>query len=377
MTFLRARSSRSRRTRILNPSVNHLLKIVQSGSQSPRNNWILSEGPCLLLELHLQLEELLKGLPLPADPAILVDISTQDDAGVYKINENTALVITTDFFPPLVSDGYEFGLIAATNSISDVYAMGGTPLVALNIMMFPSTRIPMEVYREILRGGNDKAREAGVSIIGGHTIDDYPPKFGLAVIGTVHPDRIITNAGVREGDELILTKPLGTGIILAGHRMEMSTPEQMDSAVRTMQQLNAQGAALMQKYGVRGATDITGFGLAGHALKMARASGVTIRINMSMVPLLPGVYSLADLGCIPGAAFRNLDYTEGETHFAEGLDYNLRMIAHDAQTSGGLLMAVTPQVSMELLKELHASGHPEAAIIGKADGAETAALVLE
>ena len=133
----------------------------------------------------------------------------------------------------------------------------------------------------------------------------------------------------------------------------------------------------MQKYGVRGATDITGFGLAGHALKMARASGVTIRINMSMVPLLPGVYSLADLGCIPGAAFRNLDYTEGETHFAEGLDYNLRMIAHDAQTSGGLLMAVTPQVSMELLKELHASGHPEAAIIGKADGAETAALVLE
>ena len=324
-----------------------------------------------------QLEELLKGLPLPADPAILVDISTQDDAGVYKINENTALVITTDFFPPLVSDGYEFGLIAATNSISDVYAMGGTPLVALNIMMFPSTRIPMEVYREILRGGNDKAREAGVSIIGGHTIDDYPPKFGLAVIGTVHPDRIITNAGVREGDELILTKPLGTGIILAGHRMEMSTPEQMDSAVRTMQQLNAQGAALMQKYGVRGATDITGFGLAGHALKMARASGVTIRINMSMVPLLPGVYSLADLGCIPGAAFRNLDYTEGETHFAEGLDYNLRMIAHDAQTSGGLLMAVTPQVSMELLKELHASGHPEAAIIGKADGAETAALLLE
>lgn len=324
-----------------------------------------------------QLEELLKDLPLPVDPAILVDISTQDDAGVYKINEETALVITTDFFPPLVSDGYEFGLIAATNSISDVYAMGGTPLIALNIMMFPSARIPMEVYREILRGGNDKAREAGVSIIGGHTIDDYPPKYGLAVIGTVHPEKIITNAGVREGDDLILTKPLGTGIILAGHRMAMSTPEQLDSAIRTMKQLNAGGAALMQKYGVRGATDVTGFGLAGHALKMARASGVTIRIEMNRVPLLDGVYSLADLGCIPGAAFRNLDYTEGGSCFADGLDYNLRMIAHDAQTSGGLLMAVSPDKSPELLKELHQSGHPEATVIGRAVARETAALILE
>ncbi len=324
-----------------------------------------------------QLEELLKDLPLPVDPAILVDISTQDDAGVYKINEETALVITTDFFPPLVSDGYEFGLIAATNSISDVYAMGGTPLIALNIMMFPSARIPMEVYREILRGGNDKAREAGVSIIGGHTIDDYPPKYGLAVIGTVHPEKIITNAGVREGDDLILTKPLGTGIILAGHRMAMSTPEQLDSAIRTMKQLNAGGAALMQKYGVRGATDVTGFGLAGHALKMARASGVTIRIEMNRVPLLDGVYSLADLGCIPGAAFRNLDYTEGSSCFAEGLDYSLRMIAHDAQTSGGLLMAVSPDKSPELLKELHQSGHPEATVIGRAVARETAALILE
>lgn len=324
-----------------------------------------------------QLEELLKDLPLPVDPAILVDISTQDDAGVYKINEETALVITTDFFPPLVSDGYEFGLIAATNSISDVYAMGGTPLIALNIMMFPSARIPMEVYREILRGGNDKAREAGVSIIGGHTIDDYPPKYGLAVIGTVHPEKIITNAGMREGDDLILTKPLGTGIILAGHRMAMSTPEQLDSAIRTMKQLNAGGAALMQKYGVRGATDVTGFGLAGHALKMARASGVTIRIEMNRVPLLDGVYSLADLGCIPGAAFRNLDYTEGGSCFADGLDYNLRMIAHDAQTSGGLLMAVSPDKSPELLKELHQSGHPEATVIGRAVARETAALILE
>ena len=324
-----------------------------------------------------QLEELLKDLPLPADPRILVDISTHDDAGVYKINDETALVFTTDFFPPVVSDGYKFGLIAATNSISDVYAMGGTPLLALNIMMFPSSRIPMEVYRDILRGGSDKAREAGVSIIGGHTIDDYPPKYGLAVIGTVHPDKIITNAGAREGDDLILTKPIGTGVILAGHRLQMISGAQLDGAVAAMMQLNATGAVLMQKYGVRGATDITGFGLAGHALKMARASGVTISIDLRRVPLLDGTYSLASLGCIPGAAFRNLDYTEKETRTAEGADYSLRMIAHDAQTAGGLLMAVSPDRSGALIGELHASGHPEASVIGRAMKREEVALVLE
>lgn len=323
-----------------------------------------------------QLEELLKDLHLPADPRILVDISTHDDAGVYKINDETALVLTTDFFPPLVSDGYDFGLIAATNSISDIYAMGATPLVALNIMMFPSSRIPMEVYREILRGGNDKAQEAGVSIIGGHTIDDYPPKYGLAVIGTVNPDRVITNAGVREGDELVLTKPVGTGIILAGHRLKMTTPGQLAAAVLTMKQLNNRGAELMARHSIRGATDITGFGLAGHALKMARASDVTIELYMKNVPLLDGTYSLAEQGCIPGAAFRNLDYTEGDTLPADGLDYTLKMIAHDAQTSGGLLMAVAPERSDKMLRDLHSSGHPEAAVIGKAVRRREASLIL-
>lgn len=322
------------------------------------------------------LEELLAGFPLPDDPGILVDIATHDDAGVYRISDETALVLTTDFFPPLVSDGYEFGLIAATNSISDIYAMGGTPLLALNIMMFPSSVIPLDVYSDILRGGYDKAREAGVSIIGGHSIDDYPPKYGLAVIGTVHPDRIITNTGVREGDQLILTKPLGTGIILAGHRLKMSTPDQLEEVKRMMMRLNNDGARLMQKYDVRGATDITGFGLAGHALKMARGSGVTITLNMSAVPLAGGAYDLAALGCIPGAAFRNLDYTERETRFDEGLDYSLKMIAHDAQTSGGLLMAVTTGKAGDLLNELHSSGHPEAAVIGAVEARGDAALVL-
>ena len=323
-----------------------------------------------------QLEELLKDLPLPADPRILVDISTHDDAAVYKLSDDQALVFTTDFFPPMVSDGYEFGLIAATNSISDVYAMGGTPLLALNLMMFPSSRIPMDVYSEILRGGYDKAREAGMSIIGGHSIDDYPPKYGLAVIGTVHPDAVITNAGARAGDVLILTKPLGIGIILAGHRLGMTSEEQIGEAKRLMKRLNNDGARLMQRYGVRGATDITGFGLAGHALKMARASGVTIRIGMDRVPLIDGAFQLAEKGCIPGAAFRNLDYTETETRCAESLDYNLRMIAHDSQTSGGLLMAVAQDKAEDLLQELHTAGHSEASVIGVAEERGETALML-
>mgnify|MGYP001306854595 CR=1 FL=1 len=322
------------------------------------------------------LEQLLTGLPLSADPRILVDIATHDDAGVYKINDDLALVLTTDFFPPLVSDAYEFGQIAATNSISDVYAMGGTPLLALNIMMFPSSTIPLEVYSEILRGGYDKAREAGVSIIGGHSIDDYPPKYGLAVIGTVHPGKIITNAGAREGDLLVLTKPLGTGIILAAHRLGMAGEEQLEEVKRQMKKLNNEGARIMQKYDVTGATDITGFGLAGHALKMARGSGVTIRLNMKDVPLVSGTYKLAEQGCIPGAAFRNLDYAERETKYEVDLDYSLKMIAHDAQTSGGLLISVAESKARALLSDIQGAGHPEASIIGNIEQKKDVTLVL-
>jgi selenide,water dikinase len=323
-----------------------------------------------------QLEELLSALPVPSDPRILVDIATHDDAGVYRISEDLALVLTTDFFPPPVSDGYEFGLIAAANSLSDIYAMGGTPLVALNIIMFPSSGVPLEVYSDILRGGYDKAKEAGVHIIGGHSIDDYPPKYGLAVTGTVHPERIITNTGAVAGDVIILTKPLGTGVILAGYRMKMTSASQVEAAKGQMMRLNNDGARLMQKHGVRGATDITGFGLAGHALKMARGSGVTIHLDMKSVPLIDGTYSLTDMGCIPGAAFRNLDYTERETLFDESLDYNLKMIAHDAQTSGGLLISIAEDRADALLADLHAAGHPEAAVIGRAEKKGNSLMVL-
>lgn len=312
-----------------------------------------------------QLEEILKLLPLPKDPNILVDIDTHDDAGVYRLNDDLALVLTTDFFPPVCSDPYEFGQISAANSISDIYAMGAEPVLAMNIMMFPASKLPMEAYSAILRGGYDKASEAGVRIIGGHTIDDFPPKYGLAVTGFVHPGKIVTNAKATADDVLILTKPLGTGIISAGLRTGLASEADSRTARESMKRLNKAAAEIMKKYRLKAATDITGFGLAGHAMKMARASGVTIRLNMSKVPLLGETYRLTDDGCIPGASFRNLEFAEEFTFFSDGLDYNLRMIAFDAQTSGGLLMCVAPETAGKVLEDLHSEGVTEAAIIGE------------
>jgi selenide, water dikinase len=321
-------------------------------------------GGCSAKISPKQLEEILKYLPLPNDPNILVDIDTQDDAGVYRVNDDLALVLTTDFFPPVCSDPYEFGQIAAANSISDVYAMGGDPVLALNIMMFPAAQLPMEVYADILKGGFDKATEAGVRIIGGHTIDDFPPKYGLAVVGYIHPEKIITNAGVRPGDSLILTKPIGTGVILAGDRLGMVSENDLEEAIRLMKLLNKSGAQVMKKYKISGATDITGFGLAGHALKMAKASRMSLKINMKDVPLIGNSYQLIDAGCIPGASFRNLDYAEKDIDFAEDLDYNLKMIAFDAQTSGGLLFSAPPEKVNEILEDLNSSGLINSKVIG-------------
>ena len=324
-----------------------------------------------------QLEEILKFLPLPSDPNILVDIDTHDDAGVYKINDDLALVLTTDFFPPVCSDPYEFGQIAAANSISDVYAMGGDPVLALNIVMFPAKELSLDAYSEILKGGFDKASEAGVRIIGGHTIDDTPPKYGLAVVGFVHPERIITNAGARPGDKLILTKPLGTGIIMAAQRMGMTEEKDVEEAKRLMKLLNKSGAEVMKKHSLKGATDITGFGLAGHALKMAKAGNVAIKINMKEVKLIGSTYNLVDDGCIPGASFRNLEYSEADTLFADDLDYNLKMIAFDAQTSGGLLMSVPEEQVDKVISDLHSAGLISSSIIGEVSKFVEKHLILD
>jgi selenide,water dikinase len=242
--------------------------------------------------------------------------------------------------------------------------MGGDPVLALNIMMFPSAKLPVEAYAEILKGGYDKATEAGVRIIGGHTIDDFPPKYGLAVVGYIHPDKIITNAGAKSGDLLILTKPVGTGIILAGHRLGLVSENDLDEAKWLMKLLNKSAAEVMKKFNIKGATDVTGFGLAGHALKMARASKVSFYIKMKDVPLIGNSYNLIDDGCIPGASFRNLEYAEKNIDFSSGLDYNLKMIAFDAQTSGGLLFSAPPGKVVKILEDLYSAGLLNSKVIG-------------
>ena len=311
-----------------------------------------------------KLTELLSGIPMLKDSRVMVDVSTHDDAGVYRLNDDTALIVTTDFFPPVCSDPFEFGQIAAANSLSDVYAMGGRPLLVLNLNMFPAEKIPLWVLREILLGGQSKVNEAGALTMGGHTIDDWPPKYGLAVVGTVEPDRLVTNSGARVGQRLILTKPLGTGIIIAGRRLEMASDEVYRGALEQMKLLNRTGAEVMRRFGVTGATDVTGFGLLGHAASMADASGVSFRIHAGALPVLGGAMELVAEGCIPGAAFRNLDHVRERVSLECDADH--RMLALDAQTSGGLLMAVDAERADEAVAELRASGlHPQAAVVGE------------
>ncbi|WP_373810843.1 selenide, water dikinase SelD [Porphyromonas macacae] len=320
-------------------------------------------GGCSAKLDPLKLQSLLKDIPLRTDARVMVDISTHDDAGVYKLNDEEALIVTTDFFPPVCSDAFTFGRIAAVNALSDVYAMGGTPLLALNLTMFPSQSIPPEVLAEILKGGQDAINESGALTMGGHTIDDNPPKYGLAVVGRVHPGRLVTNAGAKPGQVLVLTKPLGTGVAIAAQRLGLISPEAYQAALDSMQLLNKKAAELMLEYGVKGATDITGFGLIGHALGLARASGVVLDIDTRSVPALPETRRLIADGCVPGAAFRNVRFAGSELNVY--CRHEEKMLAADAQTSGGLLMAVDASKAAGLLQELHETGvHPKAAIIG-------------
>lgn len=337
----------------------------------------VEQGGCSAKLSPMQLGEILAKLPKVSHPNLMVGIDTHDDAGVYKLNDETALIYTTDFFPPVCRDGYEFGQIAAANSLSDVYAMGGTPLLVLNLMMFSAVRMPLEVFGEIMQGGHDKVAEAGALVLGGHTIEDYPPKFGLAVVGTVHPDRLITNSGVRAGDVMILTKPLGSGVMLAGQRSGMITDADVQKTLDYMKLLNKSGAEVMQRFHLKGATDITGFGLLGHAMRMAEASGVTIRIQSKDLPHYPEAIALLEEGCIPGAAFRNLEFVKGSTVFGASLNYERKMLCCDAQTSGGLLMAVPAALAEEVLEALKLAGLPESAVIGEALPKSNRSLYLD
>ena len=326
----------------------------------------VESGGCSAKLSPAKLAEMLSSLPKSVHPDLLVDIETHDDAGVFRISTDKALVQTVDFFPPVCSDPYDFGQIAAANALSDVYAMGGTPLTALNIMMFSASKLPTEVFAAILKGGYDKVAEAGAVIVGGHTIDDYPPKYGLSITGLVHPEKIITNAAAKIGDILILTKPLGTGIAVAAKRTGVATEALYAEAVASMKLLNAEGGRIMQKYNVRAATDVTGFGLLGHALKMAAASGVSFEIESACIPALTDALAFADMGCLPGASFRNQEFAEKDCSFAAGIPHAAKMLLFDAQTSGGLFICAPSATADQMLAELRISGYARAQIIGKA-----------
>jgi selenide,water dikinase len=312
-----------------------------------------------------KLSEALKDLPKIVNERLLVGIETHDDAGVYKLTDDLAIILTTDFFPPVCSDPFEFGQIAAANALSDVFAMGGKAIAALNLCMFPSEKIPLDVLREILRGGLQKIEEAGAVVAGGHTIDDYPPKYGLAVTGIVHPDKIVTNDKARPGDIIILTKPVGAGVIIAGKRIGDVSDADYRTCLDNMKLLNKAGAEIMQEFKVRCATDITGFGLLGHGLKMAQASNVTLEIDSTAVPVLSGAYELAENGCLPGAAFRNQEFVEQDCLFEKDVDYSMKMLCCDAQTSGGLLMCIPEVRADELKMALIDKGYQRTEIVGR------------
>lgn len=310
------------------------------------------------------LSHALAGLPATPHANLLVDLETHDDAGVYKIHDELALIQTTDFFSPVCSDPYEYGQIAAANALSDVYAMGGEVLSAMNLVGFPAN-LPLEVLNRILQGGIQKVIEAGGVMMGGHTIVNDVPLYGLAVTGSVHPEKLITNAAATPGDILLLTKAIGAGIIMAGKRIGEVSEQDYRAVLESMKQLNRAAVPLMHKYGVRSATDITGFGLAGHALKMAQASGVGMQIKASALPIFKGVDALLELGCIPGACFRNLEFIENLTSFQPQLSYEHKMLVMDAQTSGGLLLCCPPRHAEALMCALQQADFVHSGMIGE------------
>lgn len=308
----------------------------------------------------------MKHLPAMQHPDIIVGIDTSDDAGVYRLNETTALVQTVDFFTPIVDDPYLFGQIAAANSLSDVYAMGATPLTALNIVAFPNCKLPAEVLGAILKGGQTKVAEAGAVIIGGHTIDDTEPKYGLSVTGLVHPNKVWTNAGAKPGDFLLLTKPLGTGILSSAARADMFL-RGVSAAIDSMAALNATAAKVAASYTVHACTDITGFGLAGHAYEMAVGSHVDIELDSEAFPLLPEAADAAAMGFVPGGAYSNRMYLT-QVAFAGDVPENIRDICFDPQTSGGLLLSVPAAEAEDLLAALQAARLATSRVIGKVTG---------
>ncbi|GEM03087.1 selenide, water dikinase [Halolactibacillus miurensis] len=310
------------------------------------------------------LREVLHQLPKQThDPNLLVGLDTGDDAGVYQLTDDLAIVQTVDFFTPIVDDPYDFGRIAAANAMSDVYAMGGEPITALNIVAFPIFSLDKAILTEILRGASDKLKEAGCHLVGGHSIDDQEPKFGLAVTGTIHPARVKTNAGAKHGDKLILTKPIGVGISTTSLKNNQLTEPEITRVTEVMATLNKEAAEVMNNYNVHACTDVTGFGLLGHLTEMATESHQAITVKQADVPVLPRVRELAENGNIPGGSKNNLKHVKSSVHFDARFDEIDQLILADAVTSGGLLMSVHERDALSILESLKLKGM-DARIIG-------------
>ena len=322
------------------------------------------------------LEHILEKLPKgEKDPNLLVGYDSKDDASVYRLTDDLAMVQTLDFFPPVVEDPYTFGKIAAANALSDIYAMGGEVRTALNIVCFPE-QMDLNVLGEIMRGGAEKVQEAGGSLSGGHSIADDSVKYGLSVTGTVHPDRIWQNNTGRVGDLLILTKPLGTGILCAAHRVGEENPGGFQKAVESMMTLNKYASETARKYNIHACTDVTGFALLGHSFEMAQGSGCTVHIRTSDVPYPPEAWELADMGFLPAGAYRNRDYAEAGVTVRGGISRTMQDLLYDPQTSGGLLMAVAEKDAEVCLRELR-DAIPAAAAVGYVTEKQDSWIVLE
>ena len=301
------------------------------------------------------------GLPKPADPNLLVGYDSSDDAAVYRVSDDVAMIQTVDFFPPVVDDPYTFGQIAATNALSDVYAMGGKPTLAMNLLAFPSC-LPLEAVGDILAGGASKVTEAGAVIAGGHSIEDKEPKYGLCVTGLIHPDRVLTNSGAREGDILVLTKALGTGVLSTAAKaglLEQADYRQMVALMTTLNKYAAQAAAPIP---LHACTDVTGFGLVGHVKEMAEGCGSTIQLWAGKIPIVPKALELARDGIIPAGAYRNMDFAAGDTLEEPSLPREVLDCMYDPQTAGGLLLSVPEDRAAELLARLADAGVSAAAV---------------
>jgi selenide,water dikinase len=311
------------------------------------------------------LGQVIDKLPRATDPNLLVGTDTLDDAAVYRLSDGLALVQTVDFFTPVVDDPYDFGRIAAANAFSDVYAMGGRPLTALNIVGFPSSALPLEYLSRILAGGAEVARLAGATIVGGHTIDDPELKYGLAVTGLVRPDQVMTNAGAQPGDALVLSKPVGTGIIATAIKRGSAPVQAVVAATTSMTTLNRYGSEVARECGARAVTDVTGFGLLGHLAEMCRASHVAADVWFERVPLIEGAEGLARQNVFPGGGTRNLEFVSPWTVFEAGLEPWRRLLLADPQTSGGLLFAVPPENAKKAVDALGEGRAPSAAVVGR------------